>query len=129
MTLVRNQICSLLIVLGCTAAAVLPAADKYLSTRSSPLLRIKSVDYPEKKSDAFKIALELAADGKTPVAVSQKQFSVYIGAADHPERFFIGDASFAQNAPRVMTVSPDKPLLISVSALKGRGTRYERWSD
>ncbi|HEY2414670.1 MAG TPA: hypothetical protein VGI40_20665 [Pirellulaceae bacterium] len=103
-------------------------AEEFVPPTSNPRLRIRSVEIPDRKSDPLKISFEFASDGKTPVALSQSQFSVHISAND-PLFRFIADPSFTATAPRVLIAMPEKPLLLSVSASVNRFKRDERWSD
>ena len=122
----RYRFRTLLIVLALGPPAV--AAVNYLKTDSDPRLRIQSVEMPERKSEALKITLELGANGKAPVALSQDQLSIHIYTDDQPSRF-VCDAIFAANVPRVLIVTPEKASLLSVSTSTNRAKRGERWAD
>jgi len=110
------------------AAAALFAGDGFLLTASHPRLRIKSVTAQRQRSQPLQVTLELAADGKTPVAVAQEQFSVHIYTANKPF-LFDGDAAFEASAPKVFTVSPQKPSTLTLTTSTDRFGRRKHWDD
>ena len=117
------------IVLAMTIGGALLAADSFLKTESYPRLHIQSVNAPQQQKQPLQITLELAADGKTPLALSQDQFTIQIFTDKQPVALFDGYASFAMNAPKVFTVSPNKPSTLTMSAFTNRFGRGEWWYE
>ena len=105
------------ITLLASATATLLAADRYVNAESYPRLRVKSVTVPQARSQPLQIAFEIASVGKTPVAISQKQFSVWVFAAEQPvlSVLFVGLPVFPANSPQVFRISPDKPMPLTVT--------------
>lgn len=60
----------------------------------------------------MRITVQVSAEGKTPVALSQDQF--IITASPYP--YIQIQPTFETNAPRVFTIEPKKPLTLSFSA-------------
>ena len=81
--------------------------DAYLKTESQLRLRIKSVNSPVDKPQPLWVTVEIAAEGKHPVALSQEQLSVMPSAygADFKP-------AFGAEVSRVFTVHPSKPLVL-----------------
>jgi len=114
------------LLMSMTAALI--AGDSFVKTDSYPRLRIKSVVEPQERAQPLQITLELAADGKTPLALSQQQFSVHIFTDQQPY-LFVGHASFATNAPKLFTASPQKPVTLTLTTSTNRFGGGERWSQ
>ncbi len=89
---------------------VAAAADRYLSPGSHPLLRIKSATTPVAKPEAVRITLEISAEGKAPVALSQEQFIINASVSPYVQI----EPSFETNAPRIFTISPGQPVTVSL---------------
>jgi len=100
-----------------TVAVALPfrwpgvESRRFLPTDSWPRLQIKSVTRTQGLFGELQITLELAADGKTPVTVSQKQFSLRIDGV-------FGRATFPWTAPRVFTATPEEPCTLVMRTSK-----------
>src|ERR1700704_2383817 len=84
------------------------AAGRFREPRSHPQMSIKIVMMPKERSRPLQVLFELAAEGKSPIAVSKQQFSVHIGNDEQP-RAFVGNAVFSTNAPKVFTVPAKIP--------------------
>ena len=100
--------------------------QEYRKTDSAPRLRIKSVTMPKDRLKPLMISFELAADGKTPIAVSQKRFCVRLTAGKQPPAFL--DVSFPKDTPGAIIAAPGKPVTVTVSAATNQVTGG-RWSD
>ena len=103
------------------------AADRFREPRSHPKMSIKIVMMPKDPSRPLQVLFELAAEGKSPIAVSQQQFSVHIGRDEQP-RAFVGNAVFSTNAPKVFTVPAKIPLSLDVTTSSNR-LAGGLWSD
>ena len=107
-----------LIALLAFLVVVATVTDRYISPGSHPLLRIKSATTPVSKPAAVKITLEISAEGKAPVALSQDQFIITASVFPYVQI----EPTFETNAPRILTISPGKPvtvsLLVSTATLK-----------
>jgi hypothetical protein len=99
---------ALIALLGSFAVAA-TAADRFLSPVSYPRLRIKSATTPITRPELMRVRLELSAEGKGPVALSQEQFVITVS----PYPYVYVKPTFETNAPRVFTIGPDKPLTVS----------------
>jgi hypothetical protein len=113
-------------LLTATSPTLLAADADYRNPDGYPALRIKAVKSPQHGS--LQIDLEIAAKGKTPIALSQKQFSIHISTDQAPFRF-ISPALFPTNAPQVFTIDPKAPTTITVDTSTNRLGSGERLSD
>jgi len=103
------------------------SADRFLSTASSPRLRIKSVKKPTKTNQPLELLVEMAADGTTSVALSQEQITVSIHTENEPY-LFQGKPTFPKDAPNIFTVTPTKPATLSFTVSINESGRHEHWS-
>jgi hypothetical protein len=85
------------------------AATNYPATKSYPRLRIVYANAPVKKPQPLRIKLEIVAQGETPVALSQKQFTVSFS----PYPYVNVTPTFETNAAPVFTVTPEKPVTLT----------------
>jgi hypothetical protein len=90
-------------------AAAAAGADRFLPSASYPRLRIKSATTPIKRPELMKVTLEMSAEGKGPVALSQGQ----IGVTVSPYPYVYVKPTFETNAPLVFIIRPDKPVIVS----------------
>ena len=90
-------------------------------------MSIKIVMMPKDPARPLQVLFELAAEGKSPVAVSQEQFSVHISNDEQP-RAFVGNAVFSTNAPKIFTVPAKIPLSLDVTTSSNR-LAGGLWSD
>jgi hypothetical protein len=94
------------------------AADHYLSPGSHPVLRIKSTTTPVVNPKPLRIELQISAEGKGPVALSQDQFIITASVSPYVQI----EPTFETTAPRIFTISPGKPitasLFLSTTSLK-----------
>ena len=102
------------------------AAEHYLAPDGSPSLRIKSVTSPVHRPESLEITLELAATGKTPVAISQDHFGVVIGPL-FPQ--FGTDAVFGTNSPVIIIAKPDKPVTLTFTVSTNETGFLANWAN
>src|SRR5262245_40773356 len=94
-------------------------AEPYVPTQGNPMLLIQQVTLHNHRSQPLGITFELAADGKGPVAVSQKQLSLHISTHDKPY-LFISDLRFPNKSPDVFVVTSTKPATLSAKSSDDR---------
>lgn len=100
----------------------------YLATKSYPRLRLISVDEPQQRSQPLQVTLEVAAVGKTPLTLSQDQFSVHIDS-HQPESFlFIGRSFFEKKEPKIFKISPQKPITLTLTTFTNDLGGGEYWN-
>ncbi len=102
----------------CTVSVVLNPypVPTYKETESTPSLRITSAAAAsEGNRKILRITFELRAVGKTPIAISQSQLAIRLDAVDGPRRLIGKDLTFASGTPEILTVSPEKPLVVTVT--------------
>lgn len=91
-----------------------PPDRQYAKTDSVPHLGIKSVVMPKDKSKPWQITFELTATGKKPVAMSQGEFGVRVTRKAAPPLDICFYLLFPEQTPKVITVSPRKPMVFTV---------------
>jgi hypothetical protein len=113
----------------CTVGtALVQFQDKtYRETKSYPHLQIKSVK-GEHQQKPLQVTLEIAADGPTPLALSQDQFSVHIDDSQRPY-YFVGKALFTKDAPKVFKILPEKPVMVALTTSTNKFGHGEYWND
>jgi len=84
---------------------------RYLAPQSHPRLHIKSATTPVQRPEPMRITLQISAEGKGPVALSQDQFEVTVS----PYPYARIKPLFETNAPWVFRISPEKPMTLSFS--------------
>jgi hypothetical protein len=89
---------------------------EYLKTDSTPRLRIKSVDVPDDHTKPLMVTFELAATGKKPVAISQRDFDIDLTGGDIPPYTGFGFL-FPKGTPEIIVISPAKPVVFTLSVL------------
>ena len=82
-----------------------------LRSDSNPPLRVKSVAMPKGRTGTLQVTFELAADGKSPLAVTEAQVSVRL--YDGETCVFEGHPT--KNPPDVFRVQPGKPSTFSIA--------------
>jgi hypothetical protein len=108
------------------AALTVFAAEHYLASDGPPSLRIMSVISPVHKPESLEITLELAATGKTPVAISQNHFGVRIGPL-YPQ--FDTDVVFGTNSPHIFIAKPDKPVSLTFTVSTNGSHFLAYWTN
>jgi len=95
-----------------------PPPQAYLKTESSPRMRVQSVKALQDPSKPLQITFELAAEGKTPLVLdSRGQFWIHLTTIGHsPQTVRAILASFPKGTPDRISVSPERPIMLSVSA-------------
>ena len=103
---------------------------KYVRTDSLPRMRIKSVTLPQDRSKALEVTFELAADGKTPLVVSQGQFLVaYATQGRSPQDSPALDVWFLKKTPARIAVEPGKPVVLTAGTSTGDPVTGRPWSE
>src|SRR6476660_6270181 len=97
------------------AAVSVVNAQQPFSTDSLPTLKVKRVEIPGDRSQPLTVTFELLDNGKDPVAIAQKQFSLHISTQDQP--FLIeSDLVFSKELPKVFTVDPGRAITVSAQS-------------
>jgi len=98
-----NSLCTVSVVLDCAA----PDAQA--------VVRIRSVAVTDPDTRRLQVTFLLMAVGKTPLAFSQRQFSVFLSGGPLSDEVYGADVKFAKNTPTVITVSSGKPVVLTMS--------------
>lgn len=102
----------------CTVSVVLnPIREPtHKGTESTPSLRIVSAAAESQGNrKVLRVTFELSAVGKTPVAISQSQLALELEAVGPAQRLTGKNLGFANGTSEVLTVSPGKPLVLTVT--------------
>jgi len=104
-------------------------ARKLLKTDSSPRMRIKSVTLPKDGSKPLEIGFELAAEGKTPLVVSEGTFAILFTTQGPSPRHLVVQADpLPKKTPDRISVSPGKPIMLTLRTSRNPVTGGP-WSD
>lgn len=92
------------------------AEPRYATTESVPSLRIVDVAQESEGSRrTLRVTFEIDAVGRTPVGISQSEVALDLKGVDGPRRLIGRSVTFANGTPEVLTVSPGRPRVVTVS--------------
>jgi hypothetical protein len=104
----------------------------HLKTENSPRVRVTSVAVSRDGSRPLEIALELSADGKTPLALAQHQFGIRITVqGESPPKPLAVHGFLVKGTPDRILVFPGKPVTLTLNISGGfpQDSTSRPWSD
>jgi hypothetical protein len=110
------------------AATRVDALDRYSPSDGFPKLHIVSVTVPHDRSKELTISAEFRAGGKSPMALSQEQFSIYIYTGSEEVEQFQCDALFPAGAGRIFTAAPGEKIDLTMTTSAHRFGVHQRWN-